>query len=254
MDGSDHNGSQTRECLNPGQVRKESEEDYEEVIWGAMIDVENLCQGTEELTGLAVTQAQAAKSPIGLRDKRKEPTVQQNQNITRDDQPAFSYKSKAADPEAIQWMFQWILDVAVPNVTVNDLATLSGDLRKELVDYTHTQKIPKTTRTQTTAALTKPLSPNYSTPLCKITVTLAGKGTEVGLLDEGSEIVVVRKHLWEEIGFEVNPAVRMVMQTTNGGKEEMSGCAELLEVTVDGLQTWTHAFVVPQALYQLLLG
>lgn len=44
------------------------------------------------------------------------------------------------------------------------------------------------------------------------------------------------------------------MQAANGGKEAMEGCAGFLELEIDVLKTWAHAYVVPQAPYQILLG
>ena len=37
----------------------------------------------------------------------------------------------------------------------------------------------------------------------------------------------------------------MMMQTANGGTEMMEGCTEYLQLVVDGLKTWAHAYVVP---------
>jgi hypothetical protein len=44
------------------------------------------------------------------------------------------------------------------------------------------------------------------------------------------------------------------MQTANGEAQEMGGCVEMLEIDVDGIKMWAHAYVVPNAPYQLLLG
>jgi len=46
----------------------------------------------------------------------------------------------------------------------------------------------------------------------------------------------------------------MTMQTANGGKEGMLGCVEYLELEVEGVRTYTHAFVMQSAPYRLLLG
>ncbi|KAF9440550.1 hypothetical protein P691DRAFT_643790, partial [Macrolepiota fuliginosa MF-IS2] len=81
-----------------------------------------------------------------------------------------------------------------------------------------------------------------------------GKKREVGLLDEGSEIVVMHNDLCEELGLEVNRRQWMTMQTVNGGKEELEGCVEYLEVDVGGIKPYAHAFVVQSAPYHLLLG
>ena len=76
----------------------------------------------------------------------------------------------------------------------------------------------------------------------------------MGLLDEGSEIVIVREDLCKELGLEVSKKRRMTMQTANGEKEEMQGCVEYLKLEIGGVKTYAHAFVVQIAPYQLLLG
>ena len=76
----------------------------------------------------------------------------------------------------------------------------------------------------------------------------------MGLLDEGSEIVIVREDLCDELGLEVNRKRRMTMQTANGGKEELQGCVEYLELEVGEVKTYAHAFVVQSVPYRLLLG
>ncbi|KAF9472290.1 hypothetical protein BDN70DRAFT_818863, partial [Pholiota conissans] len=85
-------------------------------------------------------------------------------------------------------------------------------------------------------------------------VVVGGKINEMALLDEGSEIVVIRRDLWEETGHGVNKERKMVMETANGGKEAMAGCAEYLKIEVGGIQTYAHAFIVPHAPFRLLLG
>ena len=44
-----------------------------------------------------------------------------------------------------------------------------------------------------------------------------------------------------------------MMQTVNGGKEELQGYVEYLELEVGGVKTYAHVFVVQSALYWLLL-
>ncbi|KAG2047091.1 hypothetical protein BDR06DRAFT_850063, partial [Suillus hirtellus] len=52
----------------------------------------------------------------------------------------------------------------------------------------------------------------------------------------------------------INKEVHMRMQTANGGSQEMARCVEMLEIEVEGVRTWAHAYVVPNAPYRLLLG
>jgi len=77
---------------------------------------------------------------------------------------------------------------------------------------------------------------------------------ELGLLDEGSEIVIVQEDLCKEPGLEVNEKRKMTMQMANRGKEEIQEYVEYLELEVGGVKTYAHAFVVQIALYWLLLG
>ncbi|KAG2055735.1 hypothetical protein BDR06DRAFT_881581, partial [Suillus hirtellus] len=90
--------------------------------------------------------------------------------------------------------------------------------------------------------------------LREICVTLNGTHSELVLLDEGSEIVVIRQDVWQKTNAPINQDVRMRMQTANGGSQEMARCLEMLEIDVEGIKTWAHTYVVPEAPYRLLLG
>ena len=94
----------------------------------------------------------------------------------------------------------------------------------------------------------------FAMPLREVEVMVMGRHREMGLLDEGLEIVIIRGDLCDELGVKVNMKRKMMMQTANGGKEEMQGCVEYLELEVEGVKTYTHTFVVQSAPYWLLLG
>ena len=147
---------------------------------------------------------------------------------------------------------QKILDVEVPNIRVRDLLALSGDLRQEMVDQTHTQNKVLAVRAALVTLLEMPVE--FATPLREVEVVVMGRCRELGLLDEGSEIVIVREDLYKELGLKVNKKRRMTMQIANGGKEEIQGCMEYLELEVRGVKTYAHVFVVQSAPYRLLLG
>jgi hypothetical protein len=76
----------------------------------------------------------------------------------------------------------------------------------------------------------------------------------MALLDEGSELVVIREDVWKKTQAPINKDIRMRMQTANGSSQGMSGCLEMLEIDVDGIKTWAHACVIADAPYRLLLG
>lgn len=204
----------------------------------------------EEQDGFAVTRAQGKKET----EERKKEVSQKEGGKKADSpthQPAYCFESKIMDPQAPSHILQRILDVEVPNIKICDLLSLSGELRREMVENTRTHKSP-TVGAALVAVPDVPLE--FSTPLQEVEVLVMGKQREVGLLDEGSEIVVVREDLCRELGAEVNRERRMTMQTANGGKEDLLGCVEYLELEVGGVKTYAHAFVVREAPYHLLLG
>lgn len=121
-----------------------------------------------------------------------------------------------------------------------------------MVEQTRTQNKTPMVNAALTSAPDVPLE--FATPLREVEVVVMGRCRELGLLDEGSEIVIVREDLCEELGVEINQKRKMTMQTANGGKEEMLGCVEYLELEVGGVKTYAHAYVIQRALFRLLLG
>ena len=66
--------------------------------------------------------------------------------------------------------------------------------------------------------------------------------------------MIIREDLWKEIKVPVNTNMMMKMEAANGSTSQLPGCVKMLEINVDGLKTWAHAYIVPSAPYWLLLG
>ena len=116
-----------------------------------------------------------------------------------------------------------------------------------------THHIPSFTATNKVSIICPP-HVEYSTPLHELKVTINGVHKELALLDDGSEIVVIHEDIWKASQAKINSNVKMHMQTANSGIQHMPGCLEMLEIVVDGLKAWAHAFIIPDAPYCLLLG
>ena len=102
-----------------------------------------------------------------------------------------------------------MLEVEVPNIRIRDLLALSGDLQREMVDQTRTQnRMPVVGATLATMPRTLL---EFATPLREVVVVVMGRQRELGLLNEGSEIVIVREDLCDELGLKVNRKRRMMM-------------------------------------------
>ncbi|KAG2050286.1 hypothetical protein BDR06DRAFT_892152, partial [Suillus hirtellus] len=139
---------------------------------------------------------------------------------------------------------------------VADLLTVSPDLRREAVEHcrTHWVSTPSSTTTLTTTASVPPPQIEHATPLRELKVMLNGVHKEMALLDEGSELVVIREDVWKKTQAPINKNICMRMQTANGSSQDMAGCLEMLEIDVDGIKMWAHAYVIANAPYHLLLG
>ncbi|KAF8889393.1 hypothetical protein BD779DRAFT_1469895 [Infundibulicybe gibba] len=219
----------------------------------------------------AITRAQAkegekteekrrGKGRVEEQEKKSEEVKKAVNPESRADPSPLHVRCKIASPEAARTLHERILSAVVPNVTVGELLALSGDLRKETVEQCRTTRIPNNI---STAAITNnepggqppvDIRVDHATALRELEVILSGGHVEKALLDEGSEIVVIRKDLRDELKLKTNGQVSMTMETANGGSEQMGGCVEWMEIKVDGLTTWAHAYVVPNAPYRLLLG
>jgi len=232
---------------------KAIQEEEDEFVWETMAELK---EEVKESTGLIATRAQKRKREVAeVTDRKKyarEDTVsRREEKKVEAHQPAYRQEPRIANSEAPQEVLQKILDVKVPNIRIRDLLALSGDLRREIIDQTCTQnKVPAVGA----ALVTLPEIPvEFATPLREVEVMVMGRRRELGLLDEGSEIVIVQEDLCKELGLEVNKKRKMTMQTANGGKEEMQGCMEYLELEVGEVKTYAYVFVVQSAPYRLLL-
>jgi hypothetical protein len=173
--------------------------------------------------------------------------------------PAFTYKSKAIISEALKVVKQKILDTVIPGVMLAELMSISPKLQKETMEHCKTQRVPiaaspDLSPSALVSALMRPVHIEHVNPLRELKVVVNGVREEFGLLDRGSEIVIMREDLWREVKVPVNTSRKMRMEAANGSTSELPGCAKMLEINVEGLKTWAHVCIVPTAPYRLLLG
>jgi len=122
------------------------------------------------------------------------PTPTNDERLDPPKAPAFKYESKAAALDAVRCIHKDILSTVVPHLTVSDLLAISPELRKEAVEHCQMHRVPvltASTSPDTTDSKPPPVQVEHATPLRELQVTLNGTHSELGLLDEGSEIVVV---------------------------------------------------------------
>jgi len=96
--------------------------------------------------------------------------------------------------------------------------------------------------------------PAYSLPLQEINVAFGNGSAEPGLLDPGSQIVVIRKDLTQELNAHINAGLQIEMEGANSATNWTLGCAENIPMHIGGVSFKLHAHVVECAPFWLLLG
>lgn len=96
--------------------------------------------------------------------------------------------------------------------------------------------------------------PAYSLPLREVNVQINGQVTEAGVIDPGSQIIVIREDLVRKVGAGINTDRQLQMEGANGSTNWTLGCAEYLPLCVHGIPLNVHAHIVEHAPFQLLLG
>ena len=93
----------------------------------------------------------------------------------------------------------------------------------------------------------------YSLPLRKINVLVNGCHTEAGVLDQGSQIVIIQEDLTNEVSAQINTQQVLCMEGTNGSMSRTLRCAEDLQMHIGDILFTIHAHVVCVAPFHLLL-
>ncbi|KAN0119068.1 hypothetical protein V8E52_004515, partial [Russula decolorans] len=96
--------------------------------------------------------------------------------------------------------------------------------------------------------------PAYPLPLHEINIVINNKVTEAGVIDPGSQIIVMREDLAHEVGATINADRLLQMEGANGATNWTLGCAEYLPMCIRDISFTVHAHVVERAPFRLLLG
>jgi hypothetical protein len=158
--------------------------------------------------------------------------------------PAFTYKSKLADPTATTRIFERIINTPI-SMPIHDLLANSGELHKIVVEQARTHRIantttPRTNQDETVATLNtnhslhipKNLHIAHYSGLLEIPVVVHGI-QESALLDEESEVVLMRLDAWKERQNRAPAALvdwHMTMETASREKQMIQECAEYLPI------------------------
>jgi len=182
--------------------------------------------------------------------------------------PQYQYQCNMEDQKLIDKLVTWLWQGNLMHITPAHLYTASPLVCKEISEQLHVHRIEVTSYKEPTDCLplaAEPLSsfgtalthlpePTYSLPLQEIDVALGNGSTESGLLDPGSQIVVICKDLTQELNAHINAGLQIEMEGANGSTNWTLGCAEHLPMCVRGVTFKVHAHVIKHTPFRLLLG
>ena len=95
---------------------------------------------------------------------------------------------------------------------------------------------------------------DHSVNLRVLDLTLDDKVQVEAILDEGSQIVGLRKDIWEKLGVPVRSDHKMNMISANALSNQTIGLIHDLKVTIGAYNFYLQVQVVENASYEMLLG
>ncbi|PPQ71592.1 hypothetical protein CVT25_007902 [Psilocybe cyanescens] len=87
-----------------------------------------------------------------------------------------------------------------------------------------------------------------------IDVLLEGRITVEALMDDGCQIVALRKNLWERLGLPIRSDHQMQMVSANATTSRTVGLLHDLKIVIGGYEFYLQVQVVDDAPYEMLLG
>jgi hypothetical protein len=177
--------------------------------------------------------------------------------------PQYRYQASAEDQALTKELLDCILKGTLDKVTPAHILAASPPVRKELVERLRPRRVETASFKQADGEDVDPVSvlelaarreAEFSLPLREIDVLVNHCRTEAGVLDQGSQIVVIREDLANEVGAQINTRHTLRMEGANSSTSRTLGCAEDLEMQIGDVSFTIHAHIVRTAPFRLLLG
>ena len=178
--------------------------------------------------------------------------------------PQYRYISNAEDQRLSAELFKWLLEGKLALATPAHILAASAGIRKELIERLKTRKVDTASFEElphsdpaslsSVFKLSTPRPAEFSLPLREIDVLVNGVISEAGILDQGSQIIVMRQDLAQEAGVSFNSSHQLEMEGANGLASKTLGCAENLVMQIEDVAFEVHAHIVERAPFRLPLG
>ena len=176
--------------------------------------------------------------------------------------PQYQYQASAEDQALTKQAMDWFLEGKLNQMTQAHVLAISPPIRKELVECLRPccvetgsfEIVDETEDPVSVLGLAAKHEAEFSLPLREIKVHINNRCTEAGILDQGSQIVVICEDLAKEAGVLINTKWTLRMEGANGSTLCTLSCAKDLNMCIGDVSFTIHAHVVRTAPFRLLLG
>ncbi|KAF5323887.1 hypothetical protein D9611_008277 [Ephemerocybe angulata] len=193
--------------------------------------------------------------------------------------PQFRFVTPIEDPARTASLAERSLDSPV-SLSVRELLGVAPDLRKAVRELVTTKKVPLETVAPPKSYVAtvehdvddvadslvsvllqnlkqqevKATVANHTETLRTLELDLDGKVKVHAILDEGSQIIGLRRDIWERLGLPLRSDHTMVMESANGSTSRTLGVIPDLLVRIGTCEFRLQVQVVEEAGYEMLLG
>ncbi|KAF8670344.1 hypothetical protein AX14_005891 [Amanita brunnescens Koide BX004] len=184
--------------------------------------------------------------------------------------PAFKFRLPIDDATAPQCILDYLLSLPI-TLSAKDIIALSLAVQKELRQLVTTKHVESVTSNEVFAdeppddilsdALPDPESVEVfmatTKPIKSLRVIDATFGTDTTrecVVNNGSELIVIRKDKWQKTGSDYILSRNILMETTNSSASWTLGITKNLKMTIQGLSEYVQAQIIEDTPYEVLLG
>jgi hypothetical protein len=166
------------------------------------------------------------------------------------------------DQQLVSELGSWLMQGKLAHTTPAHVLAASPALRKDLVEKLRVRRVEAsslkevrvTDPTAQSAFSASVRKPAYSLPLREIDIRIRDRVTEAGVINPGSQIIVIREDLAREVGATINTSRVLQMEGANGATNWTLSCAEFLPMRAGDVAFEVHTHVVEHVPFRLLLG
>ncbi|KAF4615744.1 hypothetical protein D9613_012408 [Agrocybe pediades] len=231
-------------------------------------------QGLKGTGGPAAgTRSAAAAKPVAPTVVKPKPQDSTSSKPTPNtaSAPQYKYSTPIEDAKLINNVLNRALDVPI-TLTNRELLALAPDVRKQVKELITTKRTPTNGNPLVLAHVdsqeTDPvevfmaglpdredgvITAKHTEELRSIDVVIEGITVE-GVCDTGSQIVCLRKDVWEKISIPVRSDHVMLIESANESTNSTLGLLHNLKIVIGGYDFFVQAQVVEHAPYEMLLG